>query len=566
MRAVSYADKSKSKERRIEEKMALYSVSVKTVGRSSGRSSTAAAAYRNAQRIVNERTGEIHDYRRRKGVDYVQAFAPEGVVPIASAVLWNQAEAAEVRKNANVAREVLVALPHELDQMQRRDLAKTIAQSLADRYGTAGTLAIHLPDREGDNRNHHAHILMTTRRLNADGQLGEKTRELDDLKQRGPLEVEWIREMIEVRTNHALERAGIDSRVDRRSLKAQHLAALAAGDEVRAVQLNRPATVHEGPRVTQIRRESVRAGRAPLGALDRVSANDAIRQLVTDKTELGLVTAKILNFEKARQAQRLTDSFWRAPPLPEGYREQRTVSHLDKEALLARLSWETQSDKGVLYRLSGEDAFIDRGLRLEMASGASQSDEKVVAALLTAVDYHRGHIELTGSEAFKSKTIALIARHQIEVTMRDPAQQALLDKARIDAAHEAADLEHERIVAAEMARQRVAIQGYQSERAYKEPKSEPESLDQLIAKGMAEARARVDLHKQIEAGKQQARQTARQWKAAQEGERRAEHERLQIEAAKHWREQEAAAELRRRQDEPQSPEPKPGRRGPTPGR
>ncbi|EPM65152.1 mobilization protein, partial [Pseudomonas syringae pv. theae ICMP 3923] len=112
--------------------------------------------------------------------------------------------------------------------MQRRDLAKTIAQSLADRYGTAGTLAIHLPDREGDNRNHHAHILMTTRRLNADGQLGEKTRELDDLKQRGPLEVEWIREMIEVRTNHALERAGIDSRVDRRSLKAQHLAALAA--------------------------------------------------------------------------------------------------------------------------------------------------------------------------------------------------------------------------------------------------------------------------------------------------------------------------------------------------
>ncbi|WP_419178888.1 LPD7 domain-containing protein, partial [Pseudomonas syringae group genomosp. 3] len=70
-------------------------------------------------------------------------------------------------------------------------------------------------------------------------------------------------------------------------------------------------------------------------------------------------------------------------------------------------------------------------------------------------DYHRGPIEVTGSEAFKSKTIALIARHQIEVTMRDPAQQALLDKARIDAAHEAADLEHERIVAAEMARHRV---------------------------------------------------------------------------------------------------------------
>lgn len=279
--------------------MALYSVSVKPISRSSGRSATAAAAYRNAERLKDERTGEIHDYSRRSGVDHVESFAPVGMVPQVSAELWNKAEAAEVRKNARVAREVLVALPHELDQVQRQELAKSIAQGLADRYGTAGTLAIHHPDQEGDNRNHHVHILMTTRRLDAAGQLGEKTRELDDVK-RGPQEVEWIRTMIEDHTNHSLEHAGVEVRVDRRSLVEQRLAALDAGDTDRAAQLDRPAMVHEGPKVTQIRRESARAGRAPLGALDRAAANDHSRQLVADRAELGSVSAQILDFEKAR--------------------------------------------------------------------------------------------------------------------------------------------------------------------------------------------------------------------------------------------------------------------------
>lgn len=273
--------------------MALYSASVKPVSRSSGRSATAAAAYRNAERITDERTGEIHDYTRRSGVDHVEAFAPHGMAAQASAELWNKAEAAEVRKNARVAREVLVALPHELDQVQRRELAKSIAQDLADRYGTAGTLAVHYPDREGDNRNYHAHILMTTRRLDAFGQLGEKTRELDDVK-RGPEEVEWIRAMIEAQTNRSLERAGAEGRVDRRSLVEQRAAALDAGDIDRAAHLDRPATIHEGPRVTQIRRESARAGRAPLGALDRAAANDQSRQLAADRTELRQV-ADVIN-------------------------------------------------------------------------------------------------------------------------------------------------------------------------------------------------------------------------------------------------------------------------------
>ena len=303
--------------------MALYSASVKPVSRSSGRTATAAAAYRNAERITDERTGEIHDYSRRSGVDHVESFAPVGMARQASAELWNKAEAAEVRKNARVAREVLVALPHELDQVQRRELAKSIAQGLADRYGTAGTLAVHQPDREGDNRNHHVHILMTTRRLDASGQLGEKTRELDDVK-RGPQEVAWIREMIEGQTNRSLERAGVEDRVDRRSLIEQRAAALDAGDPDRAAQLDRPATIHEGPRVTQIRRESARKGRAPLGALDRAAANDQSRQLGRERAELRQISAQIIDFQEARErrlkaAQPGVDAFMA------GYREHQEM-------------------------------------------------------------------------------------------------------------------------------------------------------------------------------------------------------------------------------------------------
>ena len=291
--------KNRSQENRESKTVALYSASVKPISRSSGRSATAAAAYRNAERIIDMRTGDIHDYTRRSGVDHVESFAPVGMAPQSGSELWNKAEAAEVRKNARVAREVLVALPHELDQVQRRELAKSIAQCLADRYGTAGTLAVHQPDREGDNRNHHVHILMTTRRLDTSGQLGEKTRELDDVK-RGPQEVEWIRTMIEECTNQSLERAGVEARVDRRSLIEQRAAALDAGDMDRAAELDRPATLHEGPRVTQIRRESARKGRAPLGALDRAAANDHTRELLADRAELGIVSAQIFSFEKAR--------------------------------------------------------------------------------------------------------------------------------------------------------------------------------------------------------------------------------------------------------------------------
>ncbi|MQT44813.1 hypothetical protein GHO45_28335, partial [Pseudomonas sp. FSL R10-0765] len=110
--------------------MAIYSASVKTVSRGGGRSATAAAAYRNGEEITDERTGEVHDYRRRTGVEHVASFAPEGMAPQPSAELWNRAEAAEVRKNARVAREVLVVpTPDEIARL-RAEVANLAASGL----------------------------------------------------------------------------------------------------------------------------------------------------------------------------------------------------------------------------------------------------------------------------------------------------------------------------------------------------------------------------------------------------------------------------------------------------
>ncbi|WP_337957924.1 MobQ family relaxase [Pseudomonas sp.] len=363
--------KNRSQANRESKTVALYSVSVKPVSRSSGRSATAAAAYRNAERIIDMRTGDIHDYTRRSGVDHVESFAPVGMAPQSGSELWNKAEAAEVRKNARVAREVLVALPHELDQVQRRELAKSIAQGLADRYGTAGTLAVHQPDREGDNRNHHVHILMTTRRLDTSGQLGEKTRELDDVK-RGPQEVEWIRTMIEERTNQSLERAGVEARVDRRSLIEQRAAALDAGDMDRAAELDRPATLHEGPRVTQIRRESARKGRAPLGALDRAAANDHTRELVTNRAELGMVSAQIFNFEKARAERAAREQV--AKTAADGMAAFKARFQQNQD-FNARIDAERERMANELHRVALERAALERQEQAKAALTRFEKDQ-----------------------------------------------------------------------------------------------------------------------------------------------------------------------------------------------
>jgi hypothetical protein len=337
-RAVGNADKAKIKSLGGVFNLAMYSASVKAISRSSGRSATAAAAYRIGGKITDYRTGEIHNYEGRYGVNGVAMHLPAGVAKMTSEALWNAVEAAEKRKNATVARELLVALPSELTTDARLALAEHIALELVERYQVGAEVAVHLPDREGDQRNHHTHILFTTRRIGPAG-FGEKTRELDDLK-RGPEEVRWIRAMVERCTNGALSAAGQQARVDCRSLMAQRAAALSADDQVQAQVLDRLPTVHEGPRVTQIRRECARKSRPPLGQLDRAAINDDLQTLNADRFELGRVQAQIINLEAERAKRRVRDQRinWLMQELqslesaPVGYQEveQQVLRALDE--------------------------------------------------------------------------------------------------------------------------------------------------------------------------------------------------------------------------------------------
>lgn len=220
--------------------MAIFHLSVKTISRSAGRSATAAAAYRAGEEITDERTGEIHDYRRKGGVESRKLFLPDGAPEWATdrAKLWNAAEKSEKRKNSTVAREFVVALPSELSAEQREKLVHDFARKLVKRHGCAVDAAIHAPGKEGDTRNHHAHILCTTRKLTAEG-FTEKTRELDD-RVTGSAEVTRWREQWADMTNAALERAGHAVRVDHRSLEMQGI--------------DREPTIHLGPAATAIER------------------------------------------------------------------------------------------------------------------------------------------------------------------------------------------------------------------------------------------------------------------------------------------------------------------------
>jgi len=200
--------------------VAIFHLSVKTVSRSTGRSAVAAAAYRTGDTLTNERDGRHHDYTRRSGVDGSFIMAPTGCDwALDRSRLWNTAEQTEKRSNSVTAREYVLALPAELDATERSDLARAFAGALVERYGVAADVALHAPSREGDERNHHAHILTTTREVEPDG-LGKKTRILDAAKTGGP-EIESLRELWAMQCNEALERHNKPARVDHRSYERQ---------------------------------------------------------------------------------------------------------------------------------------------------------------------------------------------------------------------------------------------------------------------------------------------------------------------------------------------------------
>jgi ATP-dependent exoDNAse (exonuclease V) alpha subunit len=351
------------------------------ISRSQGRSATAAIAYRVAERIEDRRTGLTFDYAKRGGVDHTETLAPDHAPDwvFDRSELWNRVEEAETRKNSQVAREVRVALPAELTHAQRVELVRDFAQEQFVNRGMIADIALHAPGRDGDDRNHHAHILLTTREIGPEG-FTTKNRDWNKVELLEGWREAWARD-----ANLALERAGIEERIDHRTLEAQRDEALELAAEAR----------ERGDEAEELR-ETVRAVSLDREPLPQLSAG--AWQMKERGHEVGAVRAwhevKAQAAEVARIAQEL-------------------ASHVR--------DWLDRAADRVLDRLSG-----DQG-ELALAGGPQvQEPPADFAALLRgAWEAHQETIESETPERETPKDLAARLRGAFSGVDRDALSERL---------------------------------------------------------------------------------------------------------------------------------------------
>ena len=235
--------------------MVSYHFAAQIISRGKGRSAVAAAAYRAGARLTDSASGQVSDYSRRQGVAHAEIMTPEGADARFKdrAFLWNHVQASEKRKDAQLAREINMALPHELDNAERLALVRAYVAEQFVARGMVADFAIHVPvpEKGDDPRNHHAHIMLTLRQVDVDTGVffRTKTREWNA----DAMLTHW-REAWAEHQNAALARKNVRTRVDHRSLKAQRADALKQGNHATARVLDREAEIHVGPRARAVAR------------------------------------------------------------------------------------------------------------------------------------------------------------------------------------------------------------------------------------------------------------------------------------------------------------------------
>jgi hypothetical protein len=232
--------------------VAIYSLNAEIVSRGKGDSAVGAAAYQSRSRMVDMRTGEVHDYSRNRDellFEGIYAPNPKAVPEWARdrESLWNHVEQFERRKDAQLARRFIIALPHELNPEQNRYAIQDWVRENFTRKGYIADVAIHTPGKEGDNRNYHAHVLVVLRKLDGQELAAKKdqttTRERKD-------ELQAVRESWERIGNRHLERHGFEPSLDHRSLEAQGI--------------ERVPSVHLGRATTALERDGIQTERGDL--------------------------------------------------------------------------------------------------------------------------------------------------------------------------------------------------------------------------------------------------------------------------------------------------------------
>ncbi len=200
--------------------MAIYHFSVQVIGRAAGRSAVAAAAYRSASRLRDDRLGRDHDFSNKQGVVHSEVMLPENAPEEwrDRERLWNDVEAFEKRKDAQLCREVEFAIPREMTERQGVELARDfVAREFVDR-GMIADLNVHWDIGADGQPKPHAHVMLTMRSVDTDG-FGPKARDWN----RTELVEQW-RERWADHVNERLVELDIDARIDHRSLEAQGVA------------------------------------------------------------------------------------------------------------------------------------------------------------------------------------------------------------------------------------------------------------------------------------------------------------------------------------------------------
>ena len=154
--------------------MAIYHCSIKIIGRASGRSAVASAAYRSGERLYNDETGITHDFSKKGGIVLNEILLPENAPQryLDREILWNEVQKVETRSDAQFAREVEVALPIEMTRAEQVMCVRNFIQENFVRKGMIADWALH---DKGDG-NPHAHILLTVRGLDENQNWEKKTR------------------------------------------------------------------------------------------------------------------------------------------------------------------------------------------------------------------------------------------------------------------------------------------------------------------------------------------------------------------------------------------------------
>jgi Ti-type conjugative transfer relaxase TraA len=197
--------------------MAIYHFSAKVISRANGSSAVAAAAYRSASRLEDERLGRGHDFSNKSGVVHSEVMAPEGSPERWQdrETLWNEVELGEKRKDAQLAREIEFSIPREMNQAQGVELARDFVQTEFVDRGMVADLNVHWDVGPDGLAKPHAHVMLSMREAGPEG-FGKKVREWNSTE----LLSDW-RERWAGHVNERLAELGIDAQVDHRTLEAQ---------------------------------------------------------------------------------------------------------------------------------------------------------------------------------------------------------------------------------------------------------------------------------------------------------------------------------------------------------